>query len=89
MKNLGGQIKVSDVSFTNRLQDMEERISGHEDKAEAMDKVKKKMLNPKTIQEIRDTIKTPNLQVIEIEEGEKLKSKGNNTIFNKIRNFSI
>lgn len=25
MKNLGGQIKASDVSFTNRLQDMEEK----------------------------------------------------------------
>lgn len=25
MKNLGGQIKASDVSLTNRLQDMEER----------------------------------------------------------------
>lgn len=46
------------------------------------------MLNPKTIQEIRDTIKTPNLQVIQIEEGEKLKSKANNTTFNRIKEIS-
>lgn len=89
MKNLGGQIKASDVSLTNRLQDMEEReFQVMKTKQKQWISKSKKMLNPKTIQQIRDTIKTPNLQVIQIEEGEKLKSKANNTTFNRIKDIS-
>ena len=43
MKNLGKRSRVTDISITNRIQDIEERISGVED----IDTVSKKNQNIK------------------------------------------
>ena len=47
MENLGKQTGTTEVSFTNRIQEMKERISGTEDTAEEIDHQSKKMLNLK------------------------------------------
>jgi hypothetical protein len=68
---------------------MEQRISGAEDSIENMDITIKE--NPKckniltqNIQEIQDTIRRPNLQIIGIDEDEDFQLKGPVNIFNKI-----
>jgi cell division protein FtsL len=73
MKNLGKQLGITDVSITNTIQEIEERISGVEDTVEEIDKTVKenskceKFLT-QIIQEIQDTMKRPNLSIIGIEE---------------------
>ena len=69
MKNLGSQTKTSDVSFTNRAEDTEEGILGIEEKVKEMDmSVKQNFKISKTlgenIQEIRETMKRQNLQMV-------------------------
>ena len=69
MKNLGSQTKTSDVSFTNRAEDTEEGILGIEEKVKEMDmSVKQNFKISKTlgenIQEIRETMKRQNLQML-------------------------
>lgn len=64
MKNLGGQIKASQVSLTNRTRHRRERISGLEEKAEAMDhavkgNVKSKN-NPGNLRHYKNTVSTNN-----------------------------
>jgi uncharacterized coiled-coil protein SlyX len=68
MENLGKKSEITDVSITNRIQEMEERISGVED----------------TVEEINTTVKenskhkkllTQSIQ--EIQHNEKIKSKNN------------
>ena len=48
MKNLGKRSEITDVSITNRIQEIEERISGVEDTVEEMDTTVKKIQNIKT-----------------------------------------
>jgi len=45
VKNSAQQTKISAASFTNALQDMEEKISGLEDKIEEMDNSVQKNVN--------------------------------------------
>jgi hypothetical protein len=64
-----------DASIINRIQEMEERISGTEDSIETMYKeirenAKCKKILTQNIQEIQDTIRKPNLQKIGIDENE-------------------
>lgn len=73
---------------------MEERISGIEDTLELLTHRPKKTQNRKKllaqhIQEIHDTMKTPNLRTIGIKESEDSQFKGPEDIFNKIieKNF--
>uniref|UniRef100_A0ABK0LYR1 Nucleic acid binding protein n=1 Tax=Rattus norvegicus TaxID=10116 RepID=A0ABK0LYR1_RAT len=78
-----------DTSFTNRIQEMEERISGAEDSIEIIDStvkdnVKRKKLLVQNIQEIQDSMRRPNLRIIGIEESEDSQLKGPVNIFNKI-----
>ena len=47
MKNVGTQTSTSEVSLTNRNQEMEERISGIEDKTEEMGTLIKENVNLK------------------------------------------
>jgi uncharacterized coiled-coil protein SlyX len=75
MGNLGKQSGIKDVSITNRIQEVEERISGVEDTIEEVDTTVK--VNPKhkelitqSIQEFKNTMKRPNLRIIRIEEKE-------------------
>lgn len=62
MKSLGTQPGIPEASLTNRLEKMEERISGIEDTIEEMDtlvkkKVKSKNLLAENRPEIGDTMK--------------------------------
>ena len=67
---------------------MEERISGAEDSIENMDTTIKeyakcKKILTQNIQEIQDTMRRPNLQII-VDENEDFQLKGPANIFNKI-----
>ena len=73
MENLGKRIGVTDASISNRLQEIEERISAAEDTTQDIDttvkeNTKSKKLLSQNIQEIQDTMKRPNQQIIDIEE---------------------
>ena len=68
MKNLGIQTGTTEASFTNRIQEMEERSSSVEDRLEETDTsvkeyAKSKKLLTQNIQEIQDTMKRPNLRI--------------------------
>ncbi|EDM11615.1 rCG65930 [Rattus norvegicus] len=70
-----------DTCFTNRIQEMEERISGAEDSIEIIDStvkdnVKQKKLLVQNIQEIQDSMRRSNLTIIGIEESEDSQLKG-------------
>jgi chromosome segregation ATPase len=71
IENLGN----IDASISNRIQEMEERISGTEDSIENMDTIikentKSKRILNQNIQEIQDTMRRPNLRIIGIDEKE-------------------
>ena len=73
----------------NRIQEMEEKISGAEDSIEIIDStvkdnVKRKKLLVQNIQEIQDSMRRSNLRIIGIEESEDSQLKGPVNIFNKI-----
>uniref|UniRef100_A0ABK0LEB8 Nucleic acid binding protein n=1 Tax=Rattus norvegicus TaxID=10116 RepID=A0ABK0LEB8_RAT len=77
------------TSFTNRIQEMEERISGAEDSIEIIDStvkdnVKEKKLLVQNIQEIQDSMRRSNLRIIGVEESEDSQIKGPVNIFNRI-----
>lgn len=66
MKNLGSQTKTSEESFTNRLQDTEEKISCPEYKIAEMDSLVKENVKSKNTQvqhvkETQDTMRRVNL----------------------------
>jgi hypothetical protein len=68
---------------------MDERISGAEDSIENKDttikqNTKCKKILTQNIQEIQDTMRRPNLQIIGIDENEDFQLKGPANIFNKI-----
>jgi hypothetical protein len=77
------------VSISNRIQDMQERISGAEDSIENMDTTIKenakckKILTP-NIQKIQDTMVRPNLRIIGIDENEDFQLKEPINIFNQV-----
>ena len=84
-----------DASISNRIQEMQDKISDGEDSIENMDKTIKenakcKMILTKNIKEIQDTKRRPNLGIIGIEESEESQLKGPVNIFDKIieQNFS-
>jgi chromosome segregation ATPase len=61
--------------ISNRIQEMEERISGAEDSIENMDttikeNAKSKNILTQNIQEIQDTMRRPNLRIIGIDKNE-------------------
>ena len=89
MENLGKWTGTTETSITNRIQEIEERISGTEDTIEEIDSfikenIKSNKLLTQNIQEIWDTMKRPNLRIIGVEEGENLQFKGPENIFTKI-----
>jgi hypothetical protein len=86
---LGKKSGTIDASITNRIQKIEERISGAEDSIENMDTTIKENANSKkiltqNIQEIQDTMRRPNLRIIGVDEKEDFQLKGPVNIFNKI-----
>jgi chromosome segregation ATPase len=95
IENLGKKSGAMDASITNRIQEIEERISDAEDTMENIDTTIKenakckKTLN-QNIQEIQDTMRRPNLRIIDIDKKEDFQLKRPVNIFNKIieENFS-
>jgi uncharacterized coiled-coil protein SlyX len=89
LENLGKRSGDIDASITNRIQEIEERISGAEDTLENIDRTVKenakcKKLLTQNIQEIQDTMRKPNLRIIGIEDNEDSQLKGPVNIFNKV-----
>jgi hypothetical protein len=78
-----------DVSISNIIQEMEERLSAAEDSIENIgttikENGKCKKILTQNIQEIQDTMGRPNLQIIGVNENEYFQLKGPANIFNKI-----
>jgi uncharacterized coiled-coil protein SlyX len=78
-----------DASISNRIQEMEKRISDAEDSIENMDttikeNAKCKKILSQTVQDIQDTMRRSNLQIIGVYENEDFQLKGPANIFNKI-----
>jgi chromosome segregation ATPase len=95
IETLGKKSGTTDASISNRIQKMEDRISGAEDSIENIcttikDNAKCKMILTQNIQEIQDTMRRPNLQIIGVDEDEDFQLKRPANIFNKIieENFS-
>jgi hypothetical protein len=77
------------ASITNRILEIEERISGAENTLENIERtfkenVKCKKILTKNIREIQDTMRRSKLRIISIEEREYSQVKGPANIFNKI-----
>jgi chromosome segregation ATPase len=86
---LGMKSGTIDASISNRIQEIEERISGAEDSIENLgttikENEKCKTILTQSIQEIQDTMRTLNLQIIGVDENEDFQLKGLANIFNKI-----
>ena len=77
-----------DVSISNRIQEMEERIFGAEDFIENIEKKKEdekcKQILSQNIQEIQDTMRRPNPRIIGVDENEDFQLKGPVNIFIKL-----
>jgi hypothetical protein len=89
IKILGKKSGTIDASINNRIQEMEEGISGAEESIENMDTIIKenakcKKMLTQNIHEIQATMRRPNLRIIEIDENEDFQLKGTANIFNKI-----
>jgi hypothetical protein len=88
MENLGKRTETTDASITNRIQEMEEKMSDLEYTIEEMDtsvkeNAKSKKFLTQNIQETSDNIR-PNLRIIEIEEGEESELQSPDNILNKM-----
>ena len=76
MENLGKKIGTTDISITNSVKEMEQRISDAEDMKNEINTPVKENVNSKifmtqNIQKNWDTLKRPNLRIIQIEEEKK------------------
>jgi chromosome segregation ATPase len=83
------QTKSTMEDHSSRLEQVEDRISELKDKIKIKEKTEellvKQLKNCKrNMQELSDSIKTPNLRIMGIEEGEEVQTKGICKIFNKI-----
>jgi chromosome segregation ATPase len=81
IESLGKKSGTIDASISNRIQEMEERISGEEDFIENIgttikENTKHKRILTQNIQEIQDTTRSPNLQIIGVDENEDFQLKG-------------
>jgi chromosome segregation ATPase len=81
IENLGKKSGAIEASITNRIQDIEKRISGEEDSIEKIDttikeSVKCKNILTQNIQEIQDTMRRSNLRITDIEEREDSHPEG-------------
>ena len=73
IENLGKRSGDIDANITNRIEEIEERISSTENTIENIDttikeNAKWKKILTQNIQEIQDTLRRPNLRIICIEE---------------------
>jgi chromosome segregation ATPase len=89
IETLGKKSGTIDESISNRIQEMEERISSTKDSIENIgttikENAKCKKILSQIIQETQDTMRRPKLWVIGIDENEDSQLKGPANIFNKI-----
>ncbi len=89
IENLRKKSGTIDARISNRIQEMEDGISGAEDSIENIsttikENAKYKKILTQNIQEIQDTMRRPNLRIIGIDENEDFQLKGPANIFNKI-----
>ena len=89
IENLGKKSGTIDTSISNRIQEMEDRISGTQDSIENIgttinENTKCKKILTQNIQEIQDTMRRPNLQIIGVDENEDFQLKRPANIFKKI-----
>jgi prefoldin subunit 5 len=89
IENLGKKSGAIDARIMKTIQEIEERISGAEDAIENIDttvkeNAKGKKFLTQNIQEIQDTMRRPNLRIIDIDEKRDFQLKGPVNIFNKI-----
>ena len=80
IETLGKKSGTIDASISNRIQEMEERISGAEDSIENIgttikENGKCKKILTQNIQEIQDTMRRPNLRIIGVDENEDFQLK--------------
>jgi chromosome segregation ATPase len=88
IETLRKKSETIDTSISNRKQEMEERISGADNSIENIgttikENSKCKKVLTQNIQEIQDTIRRPNLQIIGVEENEDFQLKGPAKNFNR------
>jgi chromosome segregation ATPase len=88
-ETLGKKSGTIDASISNRIQEMEKRISGAEDSIEDIgttikENEKCKKILTQNIQEIQDTMRRQNLRIMGVDENEDFQLKGPANIFNKI-----
>ena len=81
LENLGKRSGVIDTSIINRIQKIEERITGAEDTTETIDttvkeNAKSKRLLTQNIQEIHDTRRDRKLSIIGIQDSKDSNLKG-------------
>jgi ribosomal protein L39E len=74
---------------SSRLEQAEDRISELEDEMEIKGKIEELLVKQlqtceRNMQELTDSIKRPNLRIMDIEEGKEMQAKGISNIFNKI-----
>jgi chromosome segregation ATPase len=89
IETLGKKSGTIDVSISNRIQEMEERISDAEDSMENIgttikENTKCKKILIQNIQKIQDTMRRPKLRIIGLDENEDFQLKGPANIFNKV-----
>jgi predicted RNase H-like nuclease (RuvC/YqgF family) len=75
IETLGKKSGNMDASISNRIQELEEIISGAEDSIENIgttikENTKHKKILTQNIQEIQDTMRRPNLQIIGVDEND-------------------
>jgi chromosome segregation ATPase len=84
------QINITIECLLNRVEQVENRESGTEDKVEELDQTVKdheRMLRKYkwNMQGVRDTMKRTNLRIMGVEEGAELQTKGTDNLFNRIK----
>jgi hypothetical protein len=70
IENIGKRPGVIDSSITNKVKEIEKRISGAEDTIVNIDTIVQENLQTQNIQEIKDIIRRPNLRITCLEESE-------------------
>jgi chromosome segregation ATPase len=86
INNSISQRNITIESLANRVEQAENRVSGTEDKVEELDQTVKdhERKNEWNMKDIWDTMKIPNVQIMGVEEGEEIQTKGINNLFNRI-----
>jgi hypothetical protein len=89
IENLEERQGITEACITNRIHEIEERISGAEDPVENIDttikeNAKCKNLLTQNSQKLQDTMRKPSLRIIGIEESEDFQLKGPVNIITKI-----